>query len=82
LIRRFDGFASEVGFLGMGEGSMPYYRIYLMDDKGHSSEPPRTTLCDNDDEAQDVARQLLDGHALEVWCGDRKVATLKPNEPT
>ena len=33
-------------------------------------------------EAKDVARQRVNGHALELWCGDRKVATVKPNEPT
>ena len=61
---------------------MPRYRMYELDDKGHSSQPPWVMDCNDDGEAKDVARQRVDGYALEVWCGDRKVATIKPNELT
>ena len=58
---------------------MPEYRIYVLDDRGHSSQPPWTVTCGNDIEAQREARRVLDSHALELWCGERKVATIKPD---
>jgi hypothetical protein len=34
----------------------------------------------HDEEAKQTASQMLDGHDLEVWCRERKVALLKHNE--
>jgi len=60
-------------------GFMPEYRIYVLDDAGHSSQPPWTVTCNDDNKVQAEARKkLLDGSALEIWCGERKVATIKP----
>ena len=57
---------------------MPEYRIYQLDDAGESSEPAAVGVFKDDNEAQMKARVLLGECALEIWCADRKVATLKP----
>ena len=57
---------------------MPEYRIYQLDDAGKSSEPPALGVFKDDNQAQMNARVLLGESALEIWCADRKVATLKP----
>ena len=59
---------------------MPEYRIYELDDTGQSFRLPSVGIWKDDSEAQTNARTLLGKRALEVWCGDRKVATLKPSE--
>lgn len=59
---------------------MPEYRIFELDDKGQSSGPPSVGVWKDDDEAQRNARTLFSKRALEIWCGDRKVVTLKPSE--
>ena len=33
-------------------------------------------LCDSDEEAIAEAKRLVDGHDVELWCGDRLVATI------
>jgi hypothetical protein len=35
-------------------------------------------ICANDEEAKDRAKQLVDGHAVELWQEARKIATFKP----
>jgi hypothetical protein len=59
---------------------MPAYRIYELDDNGKSSRPPSVGIWKDDNEAQTNARTLLGKHTFEIWCGDRKVATIKPSE--
>ncbi len=59
---------------------MPDYRIYQLGDDGHSTTPPLVVTCEDDAEAEEQARKILHGSALEVWCGPRKVATLKPDQ--
>ena len=60
---------------------MPEYRIYQVNDVGKSSDPPAVGVFKDDNEAKTNARILFSRVALEIWCGDRKVATLKPSEP-
>jgi hypothetical protein len=52
------------------------YRAYLIGSDGHfyNAVPLK---CTNDDEAIEKARQLLDGHDVELWQLDRKVAAFK-----
>ena len=57
---------------------MPEYRIYHLDDDGKLSESPAVGVWKDDNEAQMNARVLFRNSALEIWCGDRKVTTLKP----
>jgi hypothetical protein len=58
---------------------MPEYRIYELDDKGHPSRPPSIGIWKDDIEAQINARTLLGSRALEIRCGERKVATITPD---
>ena len=45
---------------------MEGYRAYILGDDGHVLD--RVDLnCDNDAEATRLARQLLDGHDVELW---------------
>jgi hypothetical protein len=48
------------------------YRVYLIGSDGHFYN-----AVPNDDEAIEKARQLLDGHDVELWQLDRKVAAFK-----
>jgi len=58
---------------------MPEYRVYELDDSGQPSGPPSIGVWKDDLEAEMNARTLLGDHALEIWCGDRKVAALEPD---
>ena len=58
---------------------MPEYRIYELDAKGQSFRPPSVGIWKDDNEAQTNARTLLGERAVEIWCGDRKVATIEPD---
>jgi hypothetical protein len=37
-------------------------------------------ICPDDDAAKECAKQLVDGHDIELWAGNRKVAAFK-NKP-
>src|SRR3978361_1064518 len=37
--------------------------------------------CDDDEEAKRFAKQMVDGHALELWQDARKIATFEPVAP-
>lgn len=56
---------------------MAEYRIYKLDDNGQRSGLPSVGDWRDDNEAQAHARLLFNGLAHEIWCGDRKVATIK-----
>jgi hypothetical protein len=34
-------------------------------------------VCPDDNSATEYARQLVDGHDVELWQGDRKITTFK-----
>jgi hypothetical protein len=53
---------------------MPEYRAYIVGRDGHF---PRSVPleCTDDDTAMDQAKQLVDGHDVELWQRDRKIAT-------
>jgi hypothetical protein len=36
-------------------------------------------ICENDEEAKRYARQLVDGHAIELWQEARMIETFDPN---
>jgi hypothetical protein len=54
---------------------MPDYRAYIVGHDGHfhSSE---TIIAEDDDHALKAAEQLVDGHDVELWQLDRKIAVL------
>jgi hypothetical protein len=58
---------------------MPEYRIYELDDKGRSSEPPSVGIWKDDNEAEENARMLFGECAFEIWCGGRIVTAPKPH---
>jgi hypothetical protein len=53
---------------------MPEYRAYILDREGHIIRPV-DLHCENDDEAKEKARQLVNGHDVELWQLDRKIST-------
>ena len=54
---------------------MPEYRAYIIGLDGHFYGVVPLD-CADDAEAMERAKQLLDGHDIELWQLDRKVARL------
>lgn len=54
---------------------MPDYRAYIMGHDGHILRPVELQ-CENDEAAKEQAQQLVDGHDVELWSGDRFVVKL------
>ena len=55
---------------------MPDYRAYIMGPDGHVQN--RVELrCDDDVEAIRLAKQVVDGHDVELWQLDRYVETFR-----
>jgi hypothetical protein len=55
------------------------YRIYTVGSDGHfiGFEP---LVCDDDAQAIEKAKQLLDGHDLQIWSGPRYVMRLESKD--
>ena len=51
---------------------MPEYRACLMNDDGSVSRTVQL-ICPNDDSAKEYARQLADGHPIELWRGEIRI---------
>ena len=58
---------------------MSGYYAYFTDDDGHITSRV-TILAANDEEAKERAKQLVGGHAVELWQEGRKVATFDPEQ--
>jgi hypothetical protein len=56
---------------------MTGYYAYLTGDDGHITNRV-TILAVNDEEAKERAKQLVDGHTIELWQEGRKVAQFDP----
>src|SRR5258708_1465773 len=54
---------------------MGEYRAYILDEDGHISVAI-PFLCPDEEAAKKYARQLVDGHDVELWGGDREIAPL------
>jgi hypothetical protein len=52
---------------------MPEYRAYIIGSDGHFYKAV-PIVCTDDDEAMEQAKQLADGHDVELWQRDRKIA--------
>jgi hypothetical protein len=52
------------------------YRAYLIGPDGHIQYRV-DLLCADDDAAKEQAKQLVDGHDVELWQLDRQIATFK-----
>jgi hypothetical protein len=59
----------------MSEG----YYAYIIGADGHVKDRV-AILVDTDEEAKLRAKQLVDGHAVELWQEARRVATFRPEE--
>jgi hypothetical protein len=55
---------------------MTGYRVYVIGIDGHFLRAIEL-VCPDDESAKEYARQLIDGHDLELWQGDRKVEAFK-----
>ena len=56
------------------------YHFYLIRKDGRIDKPMVNHEADNDRDALGKARQLVDGHDVEVWQQARLVAYLTPDE--
>ena len=55
---------------------MADYRAYIIGTDGQFLRAVEL-LCPDDDTATEYAKQLVDGHDVELWQGDRKVTAFK-----
>ena len=62
-----------------GSGAVPEYRVYFVGPDGHFLNF-KPLICGSDDEALAEAKQLVDGHAVELWSGERFITKVK-HEP-
>ena len=51
------------------------YRAFTVGDDGHVTGA-RALVCENDEDATVWVKQLLDGHDIELWSGERFVIRL------
>jgi len=55
---------------------MDNYQFYLLDRRGHTAGPPRVASFKDDEAALAEARKMLSDQTIEIWQGERCVATL------
>jgi hypothetical protein len=53
---------------------MADYRAYVLGEDGHFVRSVEL-VCPDDDTAKEYARNLVDGHDVELWQGERKIET-------
>ena len=58
---------------------MPEYRASLVSEDG-SVLRSILLVCPDDEIAKEYARQLVDGHAIELWQGERRVGKFSSRE--
>lgn len=54
---------------------MSDYRAYIVDKEGHIKSA-KVIVADDDEKAVEAAKPMVDGHDIEIWHLDRKVAVL------
>jgi hypothetical protein len=59
--------------------SMAQYRAYILDSDGHVRKAIELVYT-KDVEAIEAAKQLVDGHDVELWARDRRIAILKSQD--
>jgi hypothetical protein len=55
---------------------MEGYRAYVMGPDGHILNRI-DLICEDDDAAKEQAKDFVDGHDIELWYLDRKIAEFK-----
>jgi hypothetical protein len=63
-------------FSGLGVAEVSEYRAYTIGYDGHIASF-RKFVCDSDADATVWTKQLLDGHDIELWSGERFVMLLE-----
>jgi hypothetical protein len=58
---------------------MSYYRAYIIGRDGHFQRAVDLN-CSNDEAAIESAKQLINGHDVELWQHDRKIAKFDAKE--
>ena len=58
---------------------MSEYRVYIIATDGRLLRSVEL-LCPDDEKAEEYAKQLVDGHAIELWQGTRKLARFDPEK--
>jgi hypothetical protein len=58
---------------------MAEYRAYIIGDDGRFIRAV-ALLCPDDETAKEYAKQLVDGHDVELWQQDRKITTFRKNQ--
>jgi hypothetical protein len=58
---------------------MPEYRAYIVGSDGHFVDAVHL-VCADDAEASEKAKRLVNGHAVELWQLDRKIAEFNAPE--
>jgi hypothetical protein len=58
---------------------MAQYRAYIVGSDGHFQKVV-PFVCESDEAAIEQAKQLVDGHDVELWQLDRHVAKLEANK--
>ena len=58
---------------------MQQYRAYRVDKVGNIIGRPLCFECAADDVAIEKVRSELDGYAIEIWAGDRRVGFAVPH---
>ena len=56
---------------------MPGHYAYLIGVDGHIAKRVGI-VCGDDEEAKDLAKQMADGHAVELWHGACMIAAFEP----
>jgi hypothetical protein len=56
---------------------MPDYYVYTLGNDGHIVDR-QSIICESDEEAKERAKQLVNGHPVELWQEARKVARFMP----
>jgi hypothetical protein len=57
---------------------MNEYRAYLVGPDGHIQSRV-DLICEHEEAAKEQAKQLVDGHDVELWHLDRKITTFTCN---
>ena len=55
---------------------MAEYRAYIVGTDGQFIKAIEL-LCPDDDTAKEYAKQLVDGHDVELWQGDRRIESFQ-----
>ena len=58
---------------------MNEYRVYLKGSDGHIKRRV-DLICEHEEAAKEQARQLVEGHDVELWQLDRKIATFTSDQ--